>query len=257
MSSATCGSMTCTGFLPSRSKRQIRSPVPLRTSRIACGVIDLPPLTKMPKPPVWSSTVTSSAPIGIDGVSISGVRSPALRAMSRILARPAFGLPLPSAIESFTGMTLIERISAISQRHRAGIAAGIVLRAPVADADRRVDHDRGRLEAAALQRGRVDVGLERGAGLAQRVGRAVELAFAVVAAADHGAHRAVVLHQHRGGLPGLVFAAVLAQRILDRALRLPLQVEVDREPRHEHALRHGASAACATSFFISSNAQSR
>ena len=39
---------------------------------------------------------------------------------------------------------------------------------------------------------------------------------------------------------GRVVAAVLAQRILDRELRLPLQVEVDREPRHEHAVRHGA-----------------
>ena len=37
---------------------------------------------------------------------------PALRAVSRILARPIFGLPLPSAIDSFTGMTLIERVSA-------------------------------------------------------------------------------------------------------------------------------------------------
>ncbi len=76
-------------------------------------MIDLPPLTKMPKPPVWSSTVTSLAPIGIEGVSISGVRSPALRAMSRILARPVLGLPLPSAIEIFTGITLIERVSAM------------------------------------------------------------------------------------------------------------------------------------------------
>jgi hypothetical protein len=29
------------------------------------------------------------------------------------LARPAFGLPLPSAIDSLTGITLIERTSAI------------------------------------------------------------------------------------------------------------------------------------------------
>ena len=44
----------------------------------------------------------------IEGVSGSGVRRPALRAVSLILARPIFGLPLPSAIDSFTGMTLME-----------------------------------------------------------------------------------------------------------------------------------------------------
>ena len=37
---------------------------------------------------------------------------PALRAVSLILARPILGLPLPSAIESFTGMMLMERVSA-------------------------------------------------------------------------------------------------------------------------------------------------
>ncbi len=40
------------------------------------------------------------------------MRMPALRAVSLILARPTFGLPLPSAIESFTGMTLMERVIA-------------------------------------------------------------------------------------------------------------------------------------------------
>ena len=89
-----------------------------------------------------------------------------------------------------------------------------------------------------LERGGVDIGLERGAGLAQRIGRAVELAFAVVAPADHGAHRAVGIHQHGGRLLGVIFAAVLAQRILDRLLGVLLQVEIDREPRHEDALVH-------------------
>ena len=56
--------------------------------------------------------MTSAAPIGSDGVSLSGVRSPILRAMWMILARPILALPLPSAIDSFTGMTLIERTSA-------------------------------------------------------------------------------------------------------------------------------------------------
>ncbi len=38
---------------------------------------------------------------------------PAFRDSSLILARPSFGLPLPSAIDSLTGMTLIERVSAM------------------------------------------------------------------------------------------------------------------------------------------------
>ena len=111
------------------------------------------------------------------------------------------------------------------------------MRAPVADADRAVDHDRGRLHAV-LQRGGVDVGLERGAGLAQRVGGAVELARAVVAAADHGAHRAVEIGDHHGGLAGVVVAAVLAQRILDRVLGGALQAGVERGAHQEHALVH-------------------
>src|SRR5262249_41496231 len=52
------------------------------------------------------------APIGIEGVSGSDVRMPALRAVSLILARPTFGLPLPTAIDSFTATTLIERFRA-------------------------------------------------------------------------------------------------------------------------------------------------
>jgi hypothetical protein len=48
-------------------------------------------------------------------VSGSGVTMPNLRATATILARPAlagFFSPLPRAIESFTGTTLIERVNA-------------------------------------------------------------------------------------------------------------------------------------------------
>jgi hypothetical protein len=94
------------------------------------------------------------------------------------------------------------------QRHRAGEAAGEVVRAPVADADRRIHHDRVRREAIH-QRGGVDIGLERGAGLAQCIGRAVELAFPIIAPAHHGAHGAVGIHQHSRRLFGVVVVAVL------------------------------------------------
>ena len=125
----------------------------------------------------------------------------------------------------------------VDQRHRAAIAAAVIVRAPVADADRRVDHDRVRLHAV-LERGGIDVGLERGTGLAHRVGGAVELAGAVVAPAHHGAHRAVDVHQHGRGLAGVIFLAVLAQRIFDGGFRGVLQIEVERGAHHEDALGH-------------------
>src|SRR5215469_16000608 len=117
------------------------------------------------------------------------------------------------------------------------MAAAVVLRAPVSDAYRRVDDDRGRLESVH-QRGRIHIRLERGTRLAHRIGRAVELAFAVVAPADHGAYRAVDVHQDRGTLFGLVFATVLPQRVFDRLFRVLLQVDVEREAYHEDALVH-------------------
>ena len=81
------------------------------------------------------------------------------------------------------------------QRDLAGVGMAVVLRTPVADADRAVDDGIARLPAVQ-QRGGVDVGLERRAGLAHRVHRAVELAGAVVAAADHRAHAAVEIGYH-------------------------------------------------------------
>ena len=94
-----------------------------------------------------------------------------------------------------------------------------------------------RLEAV-LERGGVDVGLERGARLAHRIGGAVELAGAVVAAADHGAHRAVHVHKYGGGLAGVIFAAVLAQRIFHRVLGRMLHIGVERRAHHEDAFGH-------------------
>ncbi len=47
-----------------------------------------------------------------------------------------------------------------------------------------------------LDRGEVDIRLERRSGLAVGVRRTVELARAVVFAADHGAHGAVGFHRH-------------------------------------------------------------
>src|SRR5258705_3484406 len=111
MSDATEAGIACSGFLPSRSKRQTRSPAPVRTSSTACGVADLPLLAKVAYATACSTTVTSSEPIGIDGVSGSGALRPKRRATSVILTRPALaglgGLP-PSAIDQLTGTTVVQ-----------------------------------------------------------------------------------------------------------------------------------------------------
>ena len=114
----------------------------------------------------------------------------------------------------------------------------VILRAPVADADRTVDHDRGRLEPVQ-ERGRVDIRLERRTGLAVGVDRAVELARAIVASADHRAHAAVEIGDHGGGLRRVIVAAELAQLVFDGFFRRALHVHVDRGADHEDALGVG------------------
>ena len=108
-----------------------------------------------------------------------------------------------------------------------------------------------------LQRGGIDVGLERRAGLAHRVGGAVELAGAVVAPADHGAHRAVDVHEHRGGLawhgiPGRIAAA--NSRPPRSAAFCMLVSSAVRTTKTRSVIDFGKVS---TSFFISSKAQSR
>ena len=96
-------------------------------------------------------------------------------------------------------------------------------------------HDALRREAVH-HRGRVDERLERRPRLAERVGRAVELALAVVAPADHGAHRAVGLDADEGRLLDLIRRAVLAERILDRILGGFLHAHVDGGAHRQHAV---------------------
>ena len=122
------------------------------------------------------------------------------------------------------------------ERQRAAVLATIIVDAPVADADRAVDHDRRGLEFARHQRRQVDEGLERGARLALRVGGAVELRGAVVAPAHDGLHGAVRLHDDAGALLGMVGGAVLPQFVLDGGFRLLLQVRVERGLHRQHAI---------------------
>ena len=85
----------------------------------------------------------------------------------------------------------------LAQSHRPFEALFIVLRTPgallagiVVD-DRCIHHD-GRGREAILERRRIEEGLEARAGLAARLGRAVELVVEVVEAADQGDDGAVV-----------------------------------------------------------------
>src|ERR1700722_12519238 len=115
MTAAVDAGIACSGFLPSRSNRQTRSPAPVRTSRTECGGPDLALFGQGAKATACSTTVTSAEPIGSDGLSGSGALMPKRRATSTILARPTlagFGDLPPSAIDSFTGTTLIERVIA-------------------------------------------------------------------------------------------------------------------------------------------------
>src|SRR5471032_2933102 len=96
------------------------------------------------------------------------------------------------------------------ERHRAAIAVTIIMWTPVAQANRPIDNDGSWLESM-FERAGIDVGFKRRAGLAHRVGRAIELAAAVVATADHSAHRAVDIHEHGGCLAGMIFLTILAQ----------------------------------------------
>ena len=164
---------------------------------------------------------------------------PKRRATSTILARPAFGPPLPPMRDRQFHRNDVDRAGdRLRQRHRAGIGVAVVLRTPVADADRAVDHDRGRLEAVE-QRGGVDIGLERRAGLPVGVDGAVELAGAIVASADHRAHAAVEIGDHGRGLGGVIVAAELAQLVFDGVFGGALHVHVDRGADHEDALGVG------------------
>ncbi|GJE73413.1 hypothetical protein CHKEEEPN_4978 [Methylorubrum podarium] len=101
---------------------------------------------------------------------------------------------------------------AVVVRGRPRLLAGAGL-----DGDRRVEHH-GRGGVAVVERRRVDDRLERGAGLAHRLGGAVELGFLVGEAADHGvdAPRIGVHRDDGAGHLGLLAQAVGALGRIER-----------------------------------------
>ncbi len=147
-------------------------------------------------------------------------------ASSKTLLCPGTESASPIAIDSLTATVFSECASAVTSGSGAHVAVLVIVRTPVADADRRIDDDGRRLELAGHQRGQIDEGLERGAGLAQRVGRAVELARAIIAPAHHRPHAARRVEDHHRALLGVIARPVLAQQlILDRLLGVLLERE--------------------------------
>ena len=137
---------------------------------------------------------------------------------------------------------LVDRMfDAIAQRVRTARLAFEIFRTPDAkarplvDFDRRVEHDRGR-RIAIVERGRVDERLERGARLAQRLRRAVELGLVEGEAADHGedAARIGVHRDDRAADLRNLAQAILAGPAVDR-------VDIDHVARRQRRSRAGAA----------------
>lgn len=72
---------------------------------------------------------------------------------------------------------------------------------------------------------------------------AVELAFAVVAAADHRPYRAAMLDHDESALLDLVALAILPEARFDRFLGCLLQPHVDRRAHDQRMLREGSGNA--------------
>ena len=131
----------------------------------------------------------------------------------------------------------------VDHRHLARVFALEIARLPAVDLDRLgrqpvLRHD------AFLECCEVDEQLERRAGLALRLGDAVELALGIGAAALHRADPAVETHRHQGRLVGLPALALLRQDVLDRRLGGALQGLIEGGVDHEAGLRRlGVQAA--------------
>ena len=133
--------------------------------------------------------------------------------------------------------------------HRQGAfctAQGNILagEAVVADMVKAFEAATGHLSSrlmAALEAGQIDEGLEGRARLAQRLGRAVELAQPIVAPADHDAHRAVGLESHQGRLLGAELHTSSGHPVLDEEA-LAMAARAAQLPALPEGLRDGAIA---------------
>ena len=145
-------------------------------------------------------------------------------------AEPAGGLDDPRPANPFGephGRDIRGLGEGVGQRDHAVMPSVEIGRAPVADADRLI-LDAVRRFPAGLQGRQIDNRLECRAGLALGLRRSVELALAVIPAADHGAHPAIEVERHQRCLPDPGGAAVTDKRKLQRILRRALQRRFQR-----------------------------
>src|SRR5208282_1890192 len=87
-----------------------------------------------------------------------------------------------------------------------------------ADADARSVDGRVLVIFAGQKRGEIDKNLERGSGLSRGVDGSIELACAIVAAADDGPQQAVRFGDDRRRLMSVVSGGVVAKLVLDDAI---------------------------------------
>src|SRR5262249_16785057 len=128
-----------------------------------------------------------------------------------------------------------------AQRDHAVEAAAVVLRLPIADLYWSVDRGHLRVETL-LEGGEIDKDLEEGARLPLRLGRPIELAFGVVAAAHHRQDGTVRSHCHKGGLSHSLGAAFGLKPTRDDAFGDALHVEVERGAERQSL--DGAPTSC-------------
>ena len=111
----------------------------------------------------------------------------------------------------------------LAQRHRPGIGAGRVARAPAVDRHRLVDDRVGRLHPA-FERGEIDEQFPRRSRLALGLGGAIVDRIDIVAPADHRPHRAVAVERDQRALRALGRIGV------DRAVGGALHAGIERGP---------------------------
>src|SRR4026207_2124724 len=199
-----------------------------------------PPLEKGTWALASSSRVTSDVPSAIEAVAGSGDKMPGRLGVAATFSGPAACATLAATVLSDSAKARVRVTGAGAWRGggfggrgprgggagRAELLPALVFRRPVAELHRLVDLDRiGR--CALLDGGEIDEGLERRAGLALRLDGAVELAFDVGPAADHGLDLAEAVHGAAGALAAIQLGALMLEVAAHRALRRSLELAVD------------------------------
>ena len=120
----------------------------------------------------------------------------------------------------------------VGKAYRSGMGFGEISGTPAADRQRRV-HEHAVGTKAGFEPGQIDEGLERRPRLAPGLGGPVELAFGVIAAADHGPDRARGRHRHQRRLGDPGFGPGFGKRLGDAVLGQALQAGIEGGQHHQ------------------------